>query len=263
MPSRVALLISNAGEPGDEHYCKGVAIDVANYRRFLSSAHGGAWKDSEVIGMDKPTKVALREAITAVSTYDYSFVAFAGHGYYSKIDKATVLKLQKGVEVSSLELYKGATKRTLVLDCCREIKNKSPLLLEKSANLSAARAEALYRRVPNPARCRAHFDANVSSASNGIVVLHSCTPGETAGDDERTGGYYTFQLIGAADTWAKTISENGALLIPAAMSVVRAHDSAASATTEGANQRIPSHTQNPTIEKPRTANNYFPFAVFV
>jgi len=262
MPTRVALLISNAGEPGDEHYCKGVAVDIANYRRLLKSAHGGAWAESEIHSLDKPTKVDLQKAIMAVSKYDYSFVAFAGHGYYSKIDRTTVLKLQKGVEVSSLVLCEGATKRTLVLDCCREIKNKSALLMSKSASLSESRAEAAYRRVPNPALCRAHFDTNITSASNGIVALHSCSPGETAGDDENTGGYYTFTLIGAADLWAKTTSEDRLSPLRSEMSVVKAHDVAAPATAKDSRERDASKIQNPTIEKPRTDNNYFPFAVF-
>ena len=43
--SRCALLISNAGESGDEHYCKGVLVDIQNYKTFLTSPIGGWWAE--------------------------------------------------------------------------------------------------------------------------------------------------------------------------------------------------------------------------
>lgn len=262
MATRRALLISNPGEQGDEHYCKGVYVYIANYRRIMESAHGGAWKADEIVELAKPSVDLVRAYVALLANYDYSFIAFAGHGYYSTIDKATVLKLQKKVELSSVELYKNATKRTVVLDCCREEKNKSALMRSKEGIFTEARKEATYRKRPDPARCRAHFDKMVASASAARVVIESCSPGETAGDDEKTGGYYTFNYIGSADAWADATAKNSFALIPAAHSVAAAHDAAELRTVAESRERDQNKIQNPTIQKPRTELNYFPFAVF-
>jgi hypothetical protein len=45
--SRKALLIANPGEQGQENYCKGVYVDIANYQRFLASAVGGHGMDQQ------------------------------------------------------------------------------------------------------------------------------------------------------------------------------------------------------------------------
>jgi hypothetical protein len=261
MPTtRRALIISNPGEVGDEHYCKGVFRDVENYIALLSAAHGGWWSASEIVHMEKPDANEVRAQIAVLGQYDYSFVAFAGHGYFSSIDRATVLKLRKNVELSSIELLKGATKRTLALDCCREVKNKSAFmaLSAKSAHFEASRSVS---RNPNPALCKGMFLQQIDSASKAVVVLHSCTPGEVAGDDEVSGGYYTSNLIGSANVWAGRYGNQNAYG-SSAFSIVAAHDVATPMTVRDSRDKNPNEIQNPTIEKPRTESNFFPFAVF-
>ncbi len=253
--SRCALLISNAGESGEEHYCKGVLVDIQNYKTFLASPVGGWWSEDRIIWLDRPTKSRLRESLRSLAEYDYSFIAFSGHGWFSKADGATVLRLRRGEDISSLELEKDVTKRTIVLDCCREIQNESALLerREKYAEFSAE----LNKRSPDGKRCREKFFEDVMIASPGIVTLHSCSPGETAGDDERTGGHYTSRLVVGANVWADEISNNVWSNTAQAYSVVAAHTKATNALQARYNGR-----QKPWIDKPRTEQNYFPFAVF-
>ena len=253
--SRCALLISNAGESGDEHYCKGVLVDIQNYKTFLKSPVGGWWAENRIIWLDRPTKSILRESLRSLVDYNYSFIAFSGHGWFSRADGATALKLKRGENICSLELQQDATKRTIVLDCCREIRNESAMLerREKYAEFSAE----LNKRSPDGKLCREKFFKEVRSASSGIVTLHSCSPSETAGDDEQTGGHYTSRLIVGAKVWADGISENTWSHTTEAYSVVAAHTSAMNSMSLGRVSR-----QNPWIDKPRTEQNYFPFAVF-
>lgn len=254
--TRRALLISNAGEVGEENYCKGVAVDIANYMQFLQAPQGGTWRVDEIQRLDRPTEKQVELAVSNLVLYDYSLIAFAGHGWYSSTDNATVLTLRRGERISSLKLRVNATRRTIILDCCREIRVESAMSesVEKQASLFAM---ATQRRRPDPLRCRAAYDLSIQAASTGLVVLHSSTPPEPAGDDERLGGYYTANLIGCANAWAAGIAARTGSITTEVLSVVAAHE-LATVQTEARSGR----TQHPTIEKPRTSAPYFPFAVF-
>lgn len=253
---RRALLISNAGEPGEENYCKGVAVDIANYKRFLQESHGGAWESAEIRHVDRPSEKEVEAEIDVLRLFEYSFVAFAGHGWYSSADQATALTLRKGERISSIKLRKNASRRTIVLDCCREIRKESALseAMEKKAMVFAA---ASQKRRPNRILCRQLFDQQIGSASEGLVVLHSSTPPEISGDDERLGGYYTANLIGTANAWAADEADKMWSTASDVFSVVSAHDLAAKQTVLRSGGK-----QNPTIEKPRTSANFFPLGVF-
>lgn len=254
--TRRALLISNPGEIGQENYCKGVFVDIANYQRFFMAAHGGTWKSAEITVIERPTVAEVRQQVEISSRYDYSVIAFAGHGWFSKPDDATVLTLKKGEQISSRELLKGGAKRTVILDCCREIRNQSALY-EQRTKTAALLSRAEQQRSPDPQRCRDKFDQEVTKASESLVVMHSSTPPEESGDDERAGGYYTSSIIGVADGWAAEVAGKGWKISSDVFSTVRAHEAGTLQT-----QARSAGKQNPYIEKPRTSGTYFPFSVF-
>ena len=105
---RKALIISNPGEVGEENYCDGVSVDVANYINYLTSPLGGAWYRSEIIHLDRPTSTEVDKQIKLLKGCDYAFIAFCGHGYYSFELKSTILILRKHIELDSLSLRSGA-----------------------------------------------------------------------------------------------------------------------------------------------------------
>jgi hypothetical protein len=256
--TRRALLISNPGEIGDKHYCKGVYIDIANYRALLTAAHGGTWKVDEIVTLDRPTTNQVREEITKMSGYEYTLIAFAGHGWFSSTDNATALTLRKGEHISSLELRKGANKRTMALDCCREVRPQSAYKQADLREMSKfAAAKAVIKRTPNPQLCREKFDQDVRSASEGIVVWHSSTPPEVSGDDETAGGYYSSGLFAGANRWKEQIADDWSDTSPRAYSVVEAHEAGVNSAA-----LLSGGKQHARIEKPRTERNFFPFAVF-
>jgi hypothetical protein len=194
----------------------------------------------------------VRDSISALSDFDYTFVVFTGHGWYSSVDKDRILELGGGQQIASNELLAGTNKRTLVLDSCQKIYTQS--LQEKVAHvLNASRAAEL--RIPSRAACRAAFSKGIQDAGPGYLKLMSCRIDEYSYADDAEGSRYSMSLIDAASSWAYSQAQKhtyGSSML----SAVGAHNIAAVETAK--------HTvgkQNPTIEKPGTMP-YFPFAVF-
>jgi len=241
--TRKALIISNPGELGAENYCEGVKKDVANYKNFLMSAAGGGWDENEILCIERPEPFLLDIRLKLMENIDYTLIVFCGHGSATEDD--TIIELKKGCDYKVESLRDGAKKRTIILDCCRviedelyagEIENRYALFEKSSSDKMVARM---------------HYDVALSKCPNGIVVTYACDLNETAGDDSRHGGYYSYSLLKCAKEFAKESSAEKCT------SIVKVHDAASIMT-----QRRSGNTQHPQIEKPRIGP-YFPFAVNV
>lgn len=250
MATRRALLISNPGEQGAQNYCQGVFVDIDNYKNYLTSPLGGAWFTSEINSLNKPTANQVDDEIIKMSGYDYTLILFSGHGYYSQKSLSTIIELNKYEEYDEMKLRKYATKRTIILDCCRKV---YPEKLEKLAEALIMKAE------PTLAfdKCRKYFDIAIDKCSNGTIIGHSCSINETSGESETHGGFYASSLLRAARNWHKQSNYDPKHYYPnsLAYSVVQTHNSAVPlvGTLSGG-------TQNPKIDKPRS-EPYFPFAI--
>ncbi len=245
---RKALIMSNPGEVGDEKYCKGVYIDVDNYKRHLISPLGGSWYNHEILVHDRPTKKQVDDYVNQLSNYDYTIIIFTGHGYYSKYKDTTIIELRKDEEYDSLDLRRATNKRTIILDCCRKIYLR--VIFEDSLAKAAVRAA----KTLNPNRCRIAFEKEITQCANGVVVGYGCAKNEMSGENESTGGYYSSGLLRGAKKWL----ENDNTDIPKyhnTLSIVSAHNKAIEFV-----DRASSGNQHPEIEKPRSGS-YFPFAV--
>ena len=251
--TRKALLISNPGEPGKPNYCKGVYVDIRNYERLLKSPIGGAWDPKEIQILDQPSADLVRLCVASLSAYDYGFIMFTGHGWYSSTDKDRVLELSKGQNIHASDLYSATRRRTVVLDCCQRVYNE-PKMLKEARAVEMLNASAARHRDPNPEACRKLFLKGVEAAAS-LVVTTSCSINEFSGDDDERGGRYNASLIEAAQDWANAQAQNE-WVVEDAFSIVDAHDPATKETI-----KLSGGTQNPTIAKPKTGR-YFPFAVF-
>lgn len=247
--NRNALIVSNAGEPGAENYCEGVKRDVENYSSFLLSPNGGMWRASEIEKMDQPTKVAVRQKIASLKDSDYLQLIFCGHGFYSVRRNSTIVELRKGEEIDSIEFRGIAKKQTVILDCCREKHPDIPTTMMDSV-MKAARNRPLI----SPEECRKIFNQEIAACSSGLVVLHSCDEGETAGDDSKRGGYYSSSLVRVARKWAAEAIVDTSKEFKT-LSIVGAHKDAIPLVLS-----LSGGIQNPQIEKPRS-DPYFPFCI--
>lgn len=242
------LIISNPGEQGSDNYCNGVNVDVRNYLNFFKSPLGGAWYSSEIIHLERPTVIMLRNTLETLKNNDYLKIIFCGHGYYSDSKNTTVLELKKNEEFDCNELRGISSKQTIILDCCRKIHHD--LLLEE-------RAIAKFAKGPielNSNDCRRYYELKIKECSPGIIITYGCDINELAGDSSSQGGYFSSSLLRVC----RNIHENSSLDVTTKYeihSIVNVFNKAIPIV-----QKLSGNTQNPQIEKPRT-ENYFPFAV--
>lgn len=246
--NRRALIISNPGEPGAKNYCAGVIKDVENFRSFLASPIGGYWGSNVVDHLDRRTEKEVKAALLNLKSADYSLIVFCGHGYYSKSTDSTILELKKGEELDSDELRGVTGKQTIILDCCRVIAEK--IVLEDRI-LEAAFAKSVRYDGDS---CRKYYNEGINKCAPGVIVLNACAIGEKAGDDSERGGYYSYNLIRSARTWAEesTVDTSKSYRI---LSAPEAHELSSSRVTKRSNG-----AQHPQIEKPRS-EPYFPLAI--
>jgi hypothetical protein len=231
---RKALVIGCPGKPGTDKYLQGVPRDLDNYNRFLRSALGGAWYPHEIETLDDPSAATVRTHIRGVSSADYSFILFSGHGYYSANRRSTIVCLRGDDEMDSTELRAGASKHSLLLDCCRKV-DRTVLAEDALRKMDAA-----ARRF-GVSNCRRYFNQKIEECPSGLIVLHSCDVNEAAGDDSRRGGYYAYSLIDATETWG---DENQTDLTKyfASLTVPSGHDGASDLV-----RRLSVNRQNPQL----------------
>ena len=121
---RRILILTNPGEKNAENYCAGVHVDADNYKSFFKAPYGGYWADYEIIHLDKPQKSTVNSKIAEFSNLDFSIIIFCGHGSYFSVSSSNILELNSQESIDSNDLRKGAGKRIIILDSCREVKKE-------------------------------------------------------------------------------------------------------------------------------------------
>lgn len=254
MTSRKALIIGAPVIGAPDSNIPGVNVDIKNLKNFFKSPVGGLWYDDEITTLISPTENEIRRQIELLKVNDYSLIFFAGHGYHSIERKRTILHINSRETLDSSELRFGAAKHSLIMDCCRkpESERRLPKAVAVMESLSSIAQQ------PDPAKCRHYFNKAIGDCENGLVVMNSCSIGETAGESSSEGGYYTSSLIDSANEWAKNKLRT--------IDLTKNYDYAISSTQECHNlataqvKSLSGGRQNPTFESPRFEKK-FPFAV--
>jgi hypothetical protein len=158
---------------------------------------------------------------------------------------STILELRQGYEVDSHWLSGWTQRQTIILDACREIVFKKSLS-EGMRTLANAGPRL------NPEKCRKYYKERIMACAPATIVAYSCDIDETAQDDSRRGGIYSFHLLRESRRWAQSRIPDSS---PQFLSISQAHELASTGVRREASDR-----QNPQIQKPRSAP-YFPFAV--
>lgn len=213
---RRALIISNPGEVGGENFCKGVLVDVLQYKAFFKSPYGGLWHDDEVVEICRPSQNEFITAVSSLSLVDYACIVFTGHGYFDVRKQETILELRQGQEIGANVLGLGARRQTAILDCCRKPH-------AKKAIVEGVEKIALKAPFIDEAKCRETFDTAVLGCSTGRLAMYACSIGETAGDDSLRGGVYSSNLLTCAKDWADAPDPNRARG-PRVLSAAQVHD---------------------------------------
>jgi len=181
---RKALLIGNtSGLPG-------VKVDMQNYRLFLQSDTGGAWRPNEIDTLVDISKYKLINKINILKSeaYDYVVVLFSGHGGQIR---ETELELNKDGETIGESYLRSIAKRQLnIYDCCRCY----PQPVTES-RLIENRFEALAKS--ERINIRQKYENRIMMAIPQEVSLYSCSVGQSS-YDSKDGGIYLQNLIKSA-----------------------------------------------------------------
>ena len=208
MVTRKAILIGNSGGYRNLDYLKGVNIDLANYRNFLTSKAGGQWLNHEITTLVDPDESTVLNEIQQ-SKADYSFITFSGHGFVNSYTNSDYICL-KDKELSIGKLVTPSGKQTIVIDACREFFTHIPEDLVKTFTLN----ESLQFEGINT---RELFDEAILTMPLGVLVIYSTQPNEGAGDDDYKGGHFTYSFIQAGRNWWNTAGSKGILRINTAV----------------------------------------------
>lgn len=199
--------------------------------------------------MRQPTLTSVESEVQSLASVDYSLTVFCGHGYHAPASGSTVIQLSARTELDSMKLRKGAARHTLILDCCRVVAKPMLRLTEDMIAKRAIEASTIH-----PEDCRRYFDRAISECPPGIVVLFGCSVGQTAGDSQADGGYYSYSLLSAAEAWGQQTSVDAEKYYRC-LSVVQAHERALPKVSDLSGGR-----QTPTLERPRSSP-CFPFCI--
>lgn len=240
---RRAILIFNDGGPGN--YLPGVKIDKNNYLGFLRSAEGGAWEDNEITVYDNDcTKFSLLNYIKthrcAAESVGYWLIIFSGHGY-STATGEIFLELSPNNDCSIEEIKKATdcSRRLLIADSCRSVIHLIQDSLTRERRLfSSTTAEVDYRT-----RCRELYMKQLKEVfSNTFNAAYAAEFGQSAKDDDSTGGYYSSELLKAAKTAIVKAKDNNRY-VDSVVVFKTLHDEARNAVI-----RRSSGSQNPSSE---------------
>lgn len=188
----------------------GAKKDIDDLCAFLTSPHGGAWNAEEIDWYPAPRlnddlRPALRQAKAG---FDYVFIAIVGHGGRDpKLGSHVSLNNEEGVRIDELASLGPRAKRVLVHSgACR---NLAPYVPEKRVAGDDVGYVGAVPSVAYARSCRAAFDSLVMRATEGVVVMHSCSTGESSWYTPR-GGFFTQALLRYASQWARTNSNGKA-----------------------------------------------------
>lgn len=221
MINRYAIIIESSNVKGLRDL-PGARTDAANWRSFLKSELGGAWRDEEICVLNKPE----RDKISA-SLYQYSgayvFLAFSGHGFeqFSYVRGKYVTKVCLNDNEQAVDIDTISPKRlgTAIFDCCRGIDEESQnpvsvanesFFSNRSLPLTKQAGAEVIKRLKRRQSIRELFLKEIANNQQLTALrMYSCSRGEEAEDFEgvaNAGGYYTTFLLRAAKEWEKRLN---------------------------------------------------------
>jgi len=206
--SRKAVIIESSNVNGQANL-PGALVDQQNWINFLKSDLGGAWYDSEIELLSKPSSMKVEKLLDDHKD-KYCFLAFSGHGSNNSI---VLNENRLNYPISGLR--PKSEKGTLIIDSCRGIDSARVISFSAAKTRYLAEASEGHAVIANSARGYStkfgsadkrrdhHIRWNFALilANKGVVEMYACSKGEGANEDPNAGGYYTSLLLQSADLW--------------------------------------------------------------
>jgi caspase domain-containing protein len=182
--SRHAIIVVSPNCPGQKPL-PGASNDARQWKSFLSSPEGGAWKPQEITVLTDPTKATLTVelAVRDDEQLDYTLLAFSGHGECVDTNhgREARLYLSSTDYLTETGFTLSAKRELLILDACRELRDERLIKAHISEAVEAqfSMGEDQSTRL---ARSRELFDAAIAGNPLGRSIVYSCGINEIASD---------------------------------------------------------------------------------
>ena len=195
-------------------YIPGAEADVKNYKRYLMTTSGGAWHESEITVLSKPSSLLLVQHVNnAEALVDYLFVSFSGHGYMRRpqtnsfispsANDLTMLCLNDSEQVP-LSIINPRIRNFVIVDSCRGLEDEAILKACQEEARALYFSEDIARQI---------FDNAVMRAEIGQSVAFSCGINESAGEDKNRGGYFSAAMMECGLNLSNRASRNTAITV--------------------------------------------------
>lgn len=178
---RLAILIQ--APLSGKYFLDGVRVDIAAWRRHLTSLAGGAWNSDEIVELKNPSKYKLQHAINQARNADFAIIAFSGHGFTVKNELGFIKTFvyindnPKASEstVAADALNPGTKRCILSLDCCRKIEKMEPITEAFECFSDDGDSRTAYRTL---------YEQKVLACEEGCCRLYAASFQESAADNE-------------------------------------------------------------------------------
>lgn len=213
---RKAILIESSNVAGEKDL-PGARVDIDNWQTFLKSDLGGRWNESEILVLRKPYSSDVTSALTE-NKDAYCFVAFSGHGCNGSV------VLNDHNKICPIIILKPKSEKgTLILDSCRGAHDAERAIFNRSyissnASLDESVNETVFanaiqgkmavlssrgeiKKMASVSDHVVNWAAALKASPSGIVEMLSCSKGQAAGENPRSGGHYTTLLMYSAKQW--------------------------------------------------------------
>ncbi|WP_020003295.1 caspase family protein [Brachyspira innocens] len=184
---RLAILISDFGEENDIMYTK---EDIKNFRFFLQSNIGGAWRNDEIVCLCNPNKSKI-EKLSNIEC-DYTITMVSSHGGVSKEDGQLYLYINN-MMYKDISFKNQSKKQLIIFDCCRSYIPEEEYFSEKVIRESTESSEIMISDL-----YRNKYNDHIKKSDDGIIVLYSCQIDQASDGRNETGSYFINSLIEAS-----------------------------------------------------------------
>lgn len=196
--TRYALLIGYSGwDLKDNERLDGVYLDIGNYKKYLMSTRGGAWKEKEIKILYDTSKNNILTEMEQVkkSNYDMVFIVYSGHGCYLEKENCRELQISKNEFILEKDFYKLNDKQLIaILDTCAKTYEQ---LKEEEQKLQMSECLIQTRKIFEEIKfkkARENYENKCKTCSPQKLILYAAQKGYCA-KDTIYGGYYSANLL--------------------------------------------------------------------
>lgn len=190
---RVAIILGSPFPQSSEGHLRGVNSDVINYKNFLLSSDGGAWREDEIHTGIHIGKSTISKIQTLCKDADIAYVIYSGHGYMRQGENYININPNESIKVSSL--YTKAKRQVTIIDACR-----TNYPYEHFEGIAGLR---LYFDNTRPDIARALYDGYIQQTPYGLYTMFSCSEYESS-QDTSDGGRFTVSLLRNIKNWSSS-----------------------------------------------------------